>query len=140
MPAVTDPGVLDQGRVFSEAIRQMKPMAQCGAPTASSTAQVIRDGTARRTGISQEIAERYVTSPRRLETFVCGANPIGKAADVVAASDYRALHSGADPGIVNSPKYVNPNFIEVHISPDPYDVSASLCSASLLDWYSNKID
>lgn len=116
---VTDPATLDQQRVFSEALKQTQPLALSNTPHASRAAKAIRAGTARPCGIVPGTAKRYATSPRSLEALINGANPVGKAAEVVSAADYRALHSGHQTGIVNPPKHVAPNFVDIRLPSDP---------------------
>ncbi|WP_026096770.1 hypothetical protein, partial [Ideonella sp. B508-1] len=103
--AVIDRGVLDQGRIYAEALNQTQAIAAPGAD-ALRIAEMLRDGTARPNGLTQTAAERMATSGRSLDSFINGANPGGKAAEVVATSDYRALHAGQEPGIVNPPEHV----------------------------------
>lgn len=115
--AVTDAGVLDQGRVYMEAVNQTRPIASSGAE-ALRIADMAREGTARPYGLTQTAAERMATSGRSLDSFINGANPGGKAAEVVATSDYRALHAGREPGIVNPPEHVAKNVREIRLAPD----------------------
>ncbi len=87
---VTDPGLIDQARVFAEAIRQTKPLARAGTLTAEQAAKTIRDDTAHRHGLLPETAQRLATGRRDLSDFTDGPHPqaqVGKAAEVVAASD-----------------------------------------------------
>ncbi|ATB29952.1 hypothetical protein MEBOL_003407 [Melittangium boletus DSM 14713] len=116
--AVTDPGVLDQGRVFAEALNQTRPIAAPGSADALRIANMVRDGTARPNGLTQTAAERMVTSGRSLDSFTNGANPGGKASEVVAVSDYRALHAGHETGIVNPPEHVAANVRDIRLAPD----------------------
>ena len=104
---VADPAILDQGRVFSEAIRQTQPIAHPGTEIAARIAEIVRDGSARPTGITADTAQRYVTSTKSLDSLMSGAYPAGKAAEIVTALDCRPLLSQ---------KY---NAIDVRISPDP---------------------
>lgn len=115
---VTDPSILDQTRVFEELCRQTQPIAQPGSASATTLAKIISEDTARSTGLTVETAERQVTTSRPIETLINGRHPTGKAAEVVAASDYRALHEGSDPGIVNSPKKVATNVKDIRLAPD----------------------
>lgn len=115
---VTDPSVLDQTRVFDELLRQTQPIAQPGSETAKTLAKVISNDTARTTGLTLETAEQQVTTPRPIKTLVNGKHPTGKAAEVVAASDYRTLHEGGDPGVVNAPKTVATNVKDIRLAPD----------------------
>lgn len=116
---VTDPVVLDQGRVFAEALHQTQPVAAPGTSEAVILAKTLREGSARSHGIAQSTAERYAASPRTLDSLISGANPQGKAAEVVATTDYRVLHDGFDPGIVNPPQHVAANVADIRLSPDP---------------------
>jgi hypothetical protein len=115
--AVTDPSVLDQGRLYTEALNQTQPIAAPGAE-ARRIADMVRKGTARPNGLTQPTAERMATSGRSLDSFITGVNPRGKAAEVVAISDYRALHAGQDAGIVNPPKHVAQNVRDIRLAPD----------------------
>ncbi len=115
---VVDPGVLDQGRVFSEAVRQTEPLAAAGSREAAQAARAVGDGTALPNGLKTETCKRLVTNGKSLESLVAGAHPNGKAAEVVAVADYRDLHAGGDPGITNTPKKVAPNVHDIRLSPD----------------------
>lgn len=115
---VVDPAVLDQGRVFSEAVRQTEPLAAAGSREAAQAAKVVGDGTALPNGLKAETCKRLVTNGKTLESFVSGANPNGKAAEVVAVADYRDLHAGADPGMTNAPRKVASNVHDIRLSPD----------------------
>jgi hypothetical protein len=114
---ITDPGVLQQGRVFAEALRQTEPLAASGTREAAQAAAAVKDGTALPAGIRAETSARLVTAGRPLNSTVAGANPIGKAAEIVSISDYRELHAGRDPGIVNSPEHVANNVDDIRLSP-----------------------
>ncbi len=116
--AVTDPSIIDEGRVFSEGIRQTRPLAVAGSREAAQAARAVGDGTALRNGLRPETCERLVTNGKELESLVSGANPNGKAAEVVAVSDYRDLHAGRDPGITNSPDKIATNVYDIRLSPD----------------------
>jgi hypothetical protein len=107
---VADPAILDQGRVFSEAIRQTLPVAPPGTEIAARIAEIVRDGTARPTGITVDTAHKYVTSTKSLDSLMSGAYPAGKAAEIVTALDCRPLLSQ---------DYNAFNLIDVRISPDP---------------------
>jgi hypothetical protein len=115
---VTDPSVLDQGRVFREAQRQTQPLYQPGSTGAKALANTIRTGTARPQGLTPDVALRQTTSPSSLDTFTKGANSSGKAAEVVVVSDYRSLHQGQNPGIVNPPSQLSTNVQDIRLSPD----------------------
>lgn len=114
---VTDPSIIDQGRVYAEAINQTRPIATSEADSLR-IAEMLRDGTAHPKGLGQVAAERMATSERSLDSFTNGANPVGKTAEVVATSDYRALHAGQDVGIVNPPEHVATNVRDIRLSPD----------------------
>lgn len=116
-PVITDPAILDQGRLYAEALKQTRPIVEPGTATGSIT-KIIRDGTARPNGLTQVTAERMATSGRSLDSFIKGANPIGKAAEVVVASDYSALHAGQNPGIINGPPNVAQNVQDIRLAPD----------------------
>lgn len=112
------PDVLDQGRVFSEALRQTRPIAAPGTPEAGQAARAVRADTARPRGLRPETARRLVTEGRTLDQLLSGANPAGKAAEVVVASDFRDLHAGRDPGMINPPSRIARNVEDVRLSPD----------------------
>ena len=114
---ITDPGVLQQGRVFAEALRQTEPLATSGTREAAQAAAAVKDGTALPAGIRAETSARLVTEGRSLNGTVSGANPTGKAAEIVSISDYRELHAGRDPGIVNTPEHVASNVDDIRLSP-----------------------
>ncbi len=116
--AVTDPGVIDQGRVFSEAVRQTQPLVAAGSREAAQAARAVSDGTALPNGLRPETCERLVTSGKELESLVSGANPKGKGAEVVVAKYYLDLHAGRDPGITNSPHKIATNVYDIRLSPD----------------------
>lgn len=117
VPIITDLGVLDQGRLYSEAINQTLPLATPGTKS-QRLAQMVLDGTARPNGLTQTAAERMSTSERSLDSLINGANPIGKAAEVVTASDYRALHTGHETGIINRPDHIAQNVRDIRLAPD----------------------
>lgn len=114
---VTDPAVLDQGRLYAEAMNQTQPITEAGTG-ARRLAEMVREGTARPNGLTQSAAERMATSGRTLDSLISGANPSGKAAEVVAISDYRSLHAGQQTGIVNPPEYVAQNVRDIRLAPD----------------------
>lgn len=114
---VTDPVVLDQGRVFAEAVNQTRSLAT-GDSEMRQVASMIRRGTGQPRGVSRSAAERMATQPRSLDSFTHGPNPRGLAAEVVAVSDYRALHAGTNPGIVNAPDHVSPSVRDIRLAPD----------------------
>jgi hypothetical protein len=116
---VTDPAILDQGRVFAEAGRHAHPVAPTGSSAVEQVARALRDGTALPSGISAETATRYASEVRDVETLLKGAHPTGKAAEVVAACDCRTLHAGNNPGIVNPPERVATNVADIRLAPDP---------------------
>ena len=115
---VTDPDVPDQGRLFHEAIRQTQPIAAPGTRDAGQAGKVIQEGTARPHGLHPGTCRRLVTEGTDLERLLSGPNPEGKAAEVVAASDYRDLHDGRDPGMVNPPKQLASNCEDIRLNPD----------------------
>lgn len=117
---VTDAAVLNRGQVFSEALRQTQPIIDPGSSNVTRIAQTVKIGTARGTGISLDVAEKYVTSSRSVEDlFLSGANQIGKTAEAVVVNDYLLLHEGIDTGMVNPPSCVATNVADIRISPDP---------------------
>lgn len=115
---VTDPGVLDQGRLFLEALRQTRPIVAAGSREAAQAANAVRDGTALARGLKPDTCRRLVTSGKDLPSLVSGANPRGKAAEIVAASDYRDIHRGIDPGMTNPPQRIADNVHDIRLSPD----------------------
>lgn len=115
---VTDSNVLDQGRLFHEALRQTRPIAPPGTRDAGQAAKAIQEGTARPRGLRPETCRRLVTEGTDLERLLSGPNPEGKAAEVVAALDYRDLHDGRDPGMVNPPKRPARHCADVRLNPD----------------------
>jgi len=114
---ISDSTILQQGRVFAEALRQTEPLAAAGTREAAQAAAAVKDGTALPSGIRAETSSRLVTEGRTLQDMVAGANPTGKAAEIVCISDYRELHAGRDPGIVNPPKHVAGNVDDIRLSP-----------------------
>jgi hypothetical protein len=116
---VTNPVLLDQARVFAEVARQAQPLAAAGTPAVQHAARAVRDGTALPTGLSADRALRYASQGADVEALFRGAHPGGKAAEIVTAADYRALHAGNDPGIVNPPERVATNVADIRLAPDP---------------------
>lgn len=116
--AVTDPAVLDEGRVFAEAIAQTEPLARGGSREAAQTARFLRQTTARPSGLAECTSREQVVTRRSLQALVGGANGAGKAKEVVVASDYADLHRGKAVAIVNPPDHVAPNVERVRLSPD----------------------
>lgn len=116
---VVDPATRDGGRAFAEALRQTEPLAAPGTRAAGQAARAIREGTARPSGLRPETARRLATEAGSLDTLFAGANPRGKAAEAIAALDYRDLHAGRDTGMVNAPGRLAPNLHDVRLSPDP---------------------
>lgn len=118
MQPVTDPIVLDRGRVFSEALHQTTPLAASGTREAGQAAKAVRDGTARPHGLHPDTARRLVTGSIDLGDLTSGSNPTGKAAEVVVSSDFRKLHDGGDAGMVNAPDQPPSSFQDIRLSPD----------------------
>ncbi len=75
-------------------------------------------GTGQPRGVSRGAAERMATQARSLDSFTHGPNPRGLAAEVVAVSDYRVLHTGTNPGIINAPNHVSPSVRDIRLAPD----------------------
>ena len=117
-PAVTDPSIINEANVFSEAVYQTRPLVAEGSREAAQAARAVGDGTALPNGLRPETCERLVTNGKELGSLVSGANPNGKAAEVVAVSDYRDLHAGRDPGITNAPHKIADNVADIRLSPD----------------------
>jgi hypothetical protein len=115
---VTDTALLDQGRVFAEALRQAAPLAADGGPEALRMAEIIREGTARKHGLSLETATRMATSGRSVDGLLAGANPQGKAAEIVSIADYRAAHAGANSRVINQPEHLAANLHDIRVTPD----------------------
>ena len=115
---VTSPDVLEQGRSFAEANRQTRPIAASGTPDAGQAAKAVREGTARRHGLHPDTCRRLVTEGTDLEGLFSGPHPKGKAAEVIAALDWRDLHAGRDPGMVNPPGRPASNFKDARLNPD----------------------
>lgn len=115
---VTEAVVLLRNSVFIEAQRQARPLAEEGTREASELAKVIMRDTARARGLTNEVATHQVTRGRNLDSLISGANPKGMMAEVVAAHDYRKLHDGVPTGIVNLPKHVASNVVDIRLSPD----------------------
>ncbi len=114
---ILDPAILNRDRVFAEAVRQTTPLCPQGSHQAARVSRVVSEGAASQHGLRPETCERLVTSGRKLESLISGAHPSGKTAEVVALTDYRELHSGKNPGIVNSPEYVAQNVHDIRLSP-----------------------
>ena len=114
---VKDPSVVDQGRVFAEAVRQTQPLAPEGSREAAQAAQAVGDGTALQNGLSPEKCEWLVTNGKGLGSLISGPNPKGKTAEVVTVSEVLGLHAGRDTGIVNAPQIAD-NFHDIRLSPD----------------------
>ena len=115
---VTAPDVLDQGRLFHDALRQTRPIAPPGTRDAEQAAKAVQEGTARPHGLRPETCRRLVTEGADLERLFSGRNPEGKTAEVAAALDYRDLHDGRDPGMVNPPKRPARHCADVRLNPD----------------------
>jgi hypothetical protein len=82
-------------------------------------AKAVQEGTAHVHSISYETSKRYVTATPTAENLFNGANPIGKAAEAVVASDLKDFHKGFSDRIINPPKNPAKNFVDVKINPDP---------------------
>lgn len=117
-PPPAGPGLAARGRVFAEAWLQTRPLAAPGTRAAARAAEAIRKGTARPAGLRPETAARLASEGKSLDALLSGANPKGKAAEIVAASDVRDLHRGRGAGMVNPPKRIAGNFEDIRVSPD----------------------
>ena len=115
---VVNPHVLRQQRDFSEALRQTKPLAVPGTREAGQAAETIGKGSAHPKGLQPDTAKRLATNGKSLNELASGANPQGKAAEVVVAADYLDLHAGLDPAVTNPPKHLAPNLDDIRVSPD----------------------
>jgi hypothetical protein len=113
-----DPTVLLRQSVFVEALRQTQPLAAANTCEASEIAKVVVRDTARARGLTEKVAMQKVTQGRSLESLISGANPKGTMAEVVAAHDYRKLHGAEPNGIINPPKHVASNVVDIRLSPD----------------------
>jgi len=118
---VTDPNVLDQGGVFSEAVHQTRPLAEPGSDLAKQASNLIRNGNARHPQLGDETTQRLVTEGKELSDFLKGRYPESKAAEIVVAHDFKAAHAGLESGIINASPSTNPssNVVDVRVSPDP---------------------
>ena len=112
------PGLAARARVFAEALLQTRPLAAPGTKAAARAAEAIRKGTARPAGLRPETAERLATGGKSLGALLSGANPKGKAGEIVATLDVRGMHRGRDTGMVNPPKRIAGNFNDIRVSPD----------------------
>jgi hypothetical protein len=112
-----DAAVLGRRKVYAEAVHQTRPLASSSADV-QRIADMARQGTARSSGLTQEAAERMATARRPMGSFAAGQNVRGKAAEIVAASDYRALHAGDGAAVVNPPGHVASNLRDIRLAPD----------------------
>ena len=55
---------------------------------------------------------------RDLDSLRKGANPFGKAAEIIVASYYKEFLARRDPGIVNAPKHIDSSVRDIRVSPD----------------------
>ena len=118
---VTDPWIIDQGRVFDEAVRQTERIASPGSREAAQAAKEVGKGTARPWGLRPENCKSMVTEGRTLDSLVSGPEMpqrAGKAAEIIAAADYLDMHAGVDPGIINRPQRLAGNLQDIRVSPD----------------------
>lgn len=121
MRAVADPAILDQGRVFAEAMRQTQPLALTGSADVPQLVRLTCEGTANVRGMTTARAEQLITSGQSLPSLVAGKHPIGKAAEIVTAADYRDLHAGLPTRIVHPPEHIAHNVADIRL---PADVSS----------------
>jgi hypothetical protein len=112
-----DSSVAARARNFSEALRQAKPLARLDDPALAHTIALVRDGTARLTGLRDETAVALATSGRDPLSFAQGAHPHGTCAEIVVARAFRDHHAGRSSGLVNAPA-PPPNVVDVRLSPD----------------------
>ncbi len=113
-----DPAVLLRQSVFAEAHRQTQPLAAANTREASEIAKVVMRDTARARGLTEKVAMQMVTQGRDMDSLISGAHPKGTMAEVVAAHDYRKLHGAEPSGIINPPKHVASNVVDIRLSPD----------------------
>jgi hypothetical protein len=116
--SVSNPNILDQGRIFKEAILQTQPLAVAGSPEAAQAAAAIEKATALPKGLKPVTCKRLVTSSQKVSDLIKGANPKGKAAEIVAAADFRAKNAGHDSGMTNPPGKASANLHDMRLSPD----------------------
>lgn len=115
------PHILDAQRLFVEAQRQASTPLVSSADGAGveKTAKLLQQMTARPRGLSPEVARTMAVRTRTLKSLIAGPHPTGKAAEVVAAADYAAIHRGSGGhGMANSPTHVPANVQDVRLSPD----------------------
>lgn len=111
---VTDPGILDQQELFQEAKRQCQPVGS----TPLNAERFIKDTTARTHGLKSETVQSALEKEIELGDLCKGANPQGKAKEVVVAYEYNKMRHGDTSGVVNAPRYNSPSVKDVRISPD----------------------
>jgi len=115
---VTDPGILDQQKIFAEALRQTNPIATLGSRDAGQAATSIGNGTGLPNGLKPITCKQMVTNGKSLKSLIGGVNPCGKTAEVVAVHDYKVLHAGGDAQITNPPLKIAENVGDIRLSPD----------------------
>jgi len=113
---VTDHKVLDQQKLFEEAKRQCEAIVN--GKKHLNAEQFIPENTARPSGIKPDTVQNILNKNSKLSDLSKGANPQGKAKEVVVAFEYNKMRKGDSSGIVNAPKHNSPSVKDVRISPD----------------------
>ena len=109
--------VLRRQRDFVHALEQMRPLAT-HPHDVRQAARLLQQTTARARGLRLETAERQVRLGLQMEDVLRGPNAPGKVKELIVANDYRRLHWGEATGMVNPPRHVPNNVVDVHVSPD----------------------
>lgn len=115
---VKDPGVLDQISLFKEAQLQTAPLVSPDSKGVSQASRCLQKFSARNRVFNFKTATEIASRSSDLDDFVKGANASGKVKEIVVAHDFRKLHKGSEPGMVNGPKHISENITDVRISPD----------------------
>jgi hypothetical protein len=113
-----DPSVLQAERNFAEALNQGRALATPGSSEAAHVALLLQKTTARPHGLQYETALRQAVTPVDIHKLVQGPHPTGKAAEVVVARVYKDHHAGNPVEMVNGPKHVASNVVDVRLTPD----------------------
>ena len=115
---VSDPLVIEQGRAYHEAHRQMTPLAGAGTPEAKQASRFFERFTARPRGLSSAAAYDMVTREGDVSSLLAGANPEGKVKEIIAALELKGQTRGDAGRIVNAAKQAPGNVRDVRLSPD----------------------
>jgi hypothetical protein len=117
---ITDPLILNEGSVLKEALYQTAtPLAVPGTPEAGQAAQTIAGGSSLPNGLRPDTCKGMATEPSGLSRVTGGRYPESAAAEIVVVHDYKELHAGKHPGIVNPPERIADNVADIRLSPDP---------------------